>query len=331
MSQTPGYLRYLPALYTTEDSGFLRQYLLIFEKILSGLDDGQLDGRKGIHELLDAEVIGNLFYARLSFLFPGDTSFLPPISAASPEQEAALLNTLNSYIGVPTEDDPLAAYVPTSAPTSGSGSSNSGSDAQALIKTWLNDFLIWLGSWYGLVVDNSWSIDKKRNVIMQIMALYRMRGTIQGMSMMLNLLLDLPLTIAGLSYDAQGVPSNVTGPVSVLLSNPQVPGVLLNDAPGFILQDQYQIGGAVLGGNLPWLFYAELVLPNANNANFILTKNSVQQIQSLYRQVAQTLEKIKPAASHFLLLLTPSMQLQQEGRASQLNVNTLLGNAPLHI
>lgn len=323
MTTTPGYLRYLPALYTTTDDGFLRQYLLIFEKILSGLDDGQLDGRKGIHELLNAEVIGNLFYARLSFLFPGNTTFLPPISGATPEQESALLNTLNSYIGVPSDSDPLAGYVPNS------GASSTSSSAQDPIKTWLNDFLIWLGSWYALVVDNSWSIDKKRNVIMQIMALYRMRGTIQGMSFMLNLLLDLPITVSGNTYNEQGTATPVTGTVSVLLKNPSVAGVVLNDQPGFILQEQYQFGSPVLGGNLPWLFYAELVLPNANNSNFILSRSSVQQIQTLYSQVAQILEKIKPAASHYLRLLTPSMQLQAAGRATQLGVNTLLGDAPL--
>ena len=57
MSAPSSYLRYLPAVYSTTQPAFLAQYLKIFEKILTGIGDAELGGRKGIHELLQADVI----------------------------------------------------------------------------------------------------------------------------------------------------------------------------------------------------------------------------------------------------------------------------------
>ncbi|WP_211463544.1 phage tail protein [Collimonas silvisoli] len=327
MSESTSYLRYLPAVYSTQDPGFLAQYLKIFQKILTGIKDQELDGRKGIQELLAAEVIGNLFYPRLSFLFPpNDTGFIPPISGAKKDQETAILTDLDTYIGVPDQGDPLAAYVTASV---------SGSAAQAVTRTdplgpieaWLNDFLIWLGGWVGLVVDNAWSIDKKRTVMAEIMALYRMRGTVQGLKFLVDLLLDLPLTINGVKYDDNGDPQPAQGTLAVTLANPVVPGIILSDtvATAFILPDRYRPGAPVVAGYLPWLFDVQMVLPNAKDPTFILTADNVQEIQALYLQLTQLLSGIKPAASRFVIAIVPSMQLQDPAHATALGVNTLLG------
>ena len=72
MSDTPQiadasrYMRYLPAVFAKSGDDFLGRYLKIFEKLLTGLDDGTLDGRRGIQELLADGVIGNLFYSRFT-------------------------------------------------------------------------------------------------------------------------------------------------------------------------------------------------------------------------------------------------------------------------
>jgi len=88
------YLRYLPAIYSKGGPAFVGRYLKIFEKILTGIDDSTLDGQRGMQELLAADVIGNLFYPRLSFLFePSDTTFIPPISGATPEQKRRFSRT----------------------------------------------------------------------------------------------------------------------------------------------------------------------------------------------------------------------------------------------
>ncbi len=120
MSTDPsGYLRYLPAIYRDAAAPFVGDYLKIFEKLLTGIDDQALDGRRGIQELLASAVIGNLFYPRLSFLFPPkDTSFIPPISGAEHSQEVQILDDLNRYIGVPSRPIRRPASAAASMPPS---------------------------------------------------------------------------------------------------------------------------------------------------------------------------------------------------------------------
>jgi phage tail-like protein len=349
-SVTSTYLRYLPAVYGTTEPEFLAQYLKVFEKILTGIEDDQLNGRKGIQELLNAEVIGNLFYPRLSFLFdPADTSFIPPISGAPAKQQAAILTELNSYIGVPETSDPLAAYLvtqPTTQPTAQLPTQKSASDPQAAISSWLNDFLVWLGGWVDLLVDNSWSIDKKRNVTAQIMALYRMRGTTQGLGFLVDLLLDLPLQLQHSSSDSDGNTVIVKEPITLTINNPVLPGIFASDSvknvsyPAYILQDSYQAQppaktlaevpkqqpGPVLSAYLPWLFSVEIALPNLLDPGFVLNANDVTTIQKLVVQLRRLLTSIKPAASNFMITIQPSMQLLDGGVATQLDVNTLLGD-----
>ncbi|MDB5768105.1 MAG: hypothetical protein JWQ61_2919 [Collimonas fungivorans] len=331
MSKPPSsYLRYLPAIYSGKDSAFVGDYLKIFEKLLTGIDDGELNGRRGIQELLDADVAGNLFYPRLSFLFdPAGTDFMPPISAAKPNQQQAILANLDSYIGVPPIANPLAAYV--------AGQASAGS-AQSGIEAWLNGFLNWLGGWVDLTLDNSWSIDKKRMVTAQILALYRLRGTPQGLGFMLDLLLDLPMTIEGVEYQmagggfpAKAVP--VKGLITVAVSNPVPPCIKVADQVqgAFILQESYAAGSQVVSGYFPWLFNVQITLPNAHNSGFVLTSQNAQQVLNLQQQLQQLLASIKPAASRFTITIFPSMQLQAVTPATQicnaatLGINTLLG------
>lgn len=71
MNSKSKYMEYLPSVfYDTVKDGkvlFTTQYLKIFEKILSGIDDDALNGRKGIAEVLD--IIPELFHPRFSFIF----------------------------------------------------------------------------------------------------------------------------------------------------------------------------------------------------------------------------------------------------------------------
>lgn len=49
------------------------------------------------------------------------------------------------------------------------------------------DFLPWLASWFDLTLEQSWTEDQRREVIKNIMTLYRWRGTINGLRMLLQL------------------------------------------------------------------------------------------------------------------------------------------------
>jgi len=325
------YLRYLPAIFSGPDSTFASHYLKIFEKILTGIDDDTLAGQRGIQELLASNVIGNLFYPRLSFLFdPADTTFIPPISSAPPDQEAAILADLQRYIGVPTPANPTRAFA---------GSPRSQPSTEDAIEAWLSGFLNWLSGWVDLTPDDSWSIDKKRTVLAQILALYRLRGTPQGLGFLIDLLLDLPLTIVGITYQppqdghTSGTTTPIEGKVTVTVSNPTPPGIAVNDDAGktFVVRDAYTRGEPVVSGYMPWFFNVLITLPNASNPNFILTRDNVQTILRLKQQLQQILMRAKPAATRFAIDILPSMQLQapspqtQVCNASTLGYNTLLG------
>src|SRR2546427_57931 len=47
---------------------------------------------------------------------------------------------------------------------------------------WLTppDFLEWLGSWFGLALDDSWSVERRRAVLAGAFEFYRLRGTVKG-------------------------------------------------------------------------------------------------------------------------------------------------------
>jgi phage tail-like protein len=314
MSGKPSsYLKYLPAVYNKPSDAFLGDYLKIFEKLLTGIDDAQLSGRKGIQQLLHAEVIGNLFYPRLSFLFDDDDqTFMPDISGATPKKKAELLAVLDSYIGAAPDPHPLGDFLTDLA---------AAHDPQAACLDWLNDFLGWLGRSVALMVDNNWTIDKKRSVIAQIMALYRQRGTAQGLGFLVDLLLDLPMSLSGVDRNQDPV----VGELKVIISNPVLDGIQVGDdrAHTFIVRDSYPAGGQVIAGFLPWSFNILLTLPNYQNGNFILTATSVQQILALVARLRQLLDSAKPAASRFTITIQPSMALNPT--STQLGVNTLLG------
>jgi phage tail-like protein len=53
----------------------------------------------------------------------------------------------------------------------------------AYLDPWLapTDFLEWLGSWFGLVLDDAWSEERRRAVLANAFEFYRMRGTVKGL------------------------------------------------------------------------------------------------------------------------------------------------------
>jgi len=53
----------------------------------------------------------------------------------------------------------------------------------AYLDPWLTpeDFLEWLGSWFGIVLDESWSLTRRRALVSRAFEFYRMRGTATGL------------------------------------------------------------------------------------------------------------------------------------------------------
>ena len=53
----------------------------------------------------------------------------------------------------------------------------------AYLDPWLapEDFLEWLGSWFGLALDEGWSVERRRALLANAFEFYRMRGTTRGL------------------------------------------------------------------------------------------------------------------------------------------------------
>lgn len=161
MSETgPGkkYMQYLPAIFHEGEDTFIERYLKIFEKVINGIDDGELDGKKGIFEMLD--IISDLFHP--SFTFLCDETVKGSLAPITSEQRTVLTR----YLGNGTQADEF-----------------------------LNDFLRWLASWMALVLNEDWELEKKREVIARILPIYRMRGTKRGLEEYLKIYVGKHITI----------------------------------------------------------------------------------------------------------------------------------------
>jgi phage tail-like protein len=60
----------------------------------------------------------------------------------------------------------------------------------AYLDPWLapEDFLEWLAGWFGMALDESWSIDRRRALVAKAFDFYRMRGTANGLRTQLETL-----------------------------------------------------------------------------------------------------------------------------------------------
>lgn len=156
------YMQYLPSVFQQAaeegDDPIINRYLRIFEKMLSGIDDGEIEGKKGILETLD--IISDIFHPGFSFLFDttGDT-FLSPLS--SDEKTA-----FSKYFRQDVDADEF-----------------------------MDEFLRWIAGWTALVLKEDWELETKREVIARILPIYRMRGTKTGLEEYLKIYVGKRVTI----------------------------------------------------------------------------------------------------------------------------------------
>ncbi|MFI6821613.1 phage tail protein [Micromonospora sp. NPDC050187] len=59
----------------------------------------------------------------------------------------------------------------------------------AYLDPWLTppDFLLWLGEWVGAHLDENWPLDRQRAMVAAAVATHRLRGTVAGLRMLLEL------------------------------------------------------------------------------------------------------------------------------------------------
>jgi phage tail-like protein len=78
----------------------------------------------------------------------------------------------------------------------------------AYLDPWLapEDFLEWLGSWFGIVLDESWSLPRRRALVARAFEFYRMRGTASGLKEQVEVLTGGTVDL----HETGGVASSVT-------------------------------------------------------------------------------------------------------------------------
>jgi phage tail-like protein len=129
------YWRYLPAIFREGDSSvFLRQYLQIFESILTAPASDSLG------------------------------EFLSGI----PDSFSTILGKIPGYLTPQGQRE---------------------------------DFVNWLASWLGLVLKEEWTMERKREIIANIVPLYRLRGTAYGLRKYLEIYLGDSGTVSIVEYN----------------------------------------------------------------------------------------------------------------------------------
>lgn len=312
------YLSYLPACYGNVESAaeppFLALYLKIFEKLLSGIADGaalekadsELDptiaNRAGIRELLDATVIGNMFYPRWSFLFPdsGAAVFMPPLSDdTNTKEKTANFNTLANYIGFPEyARDPKQP------------------NRLTPVEMWARSFFEWLGSTIGLSVDKNWSIDTARTVIAKAFAFARARGTPMGMEWLLDTVLSTyaspvqgvtlaRVTVASRSRpafivrekDTEALPAfhvrdSYPDPTKAVVISDDVGPEIDRSGTTFEVKDNNTVA------HVPWRFDIEMTL----TAKASMSEDDEQKaVLAYYRALRTVLETERPALTAYVV------------------------------
>lgn len=317
-TRSSSYLEYLPAIYGQAkqdgDRPFMASFLKVFEKILSGIADASyaqnpLLDRKGIRELLDSRVIGTLFHPRLSFLFADDPAsakdFIPRLSIdnnAPAGDDSDGLALLGSYIGTP---------------------------ANASTKDWLHGYLDWLASTVGLTVDRNWPIDMKRYMTAQALALFRARGTAQGMEWLLNAWfgLDRDAPIPPAAKDGiklLGISVKNVGFKPIYVSDfPSDDAFQLADVPGpgvarladMVCWDSTQGNRDVTTGYQAWHFSVLLAVADYSQDNllFLPSEDDQDMLTQFKNEIEPVVNEFKPALTQYeiatnveLLPLPPS-------------------------
>lgn len=331
------YLRYLPGIYSDSngsgDLPFLALYLKVFEKLLSGIGDGgdlalanpNLDlsvaNRAGIRQLLDASLIGNLFYPRWSFLFPsGDQNsdpsvFMPPLSGDDdPDDQTALFNALANYFGLPEFTGEADGLSP--------------------VEAWARSFLSWLGGTIGLEVDKNWSIDSVRTLIGQAFPFARARGTPMGMTWLLNAhLLARPVAIDGVTLSTATVDDCFRPTIVVFDEDPGTPpafrvcdsysadparAVIISDVVGPTIDRDTTgtpagVDDTTVVAYVPWRFEVDITLSATASVS---SSDQARAAQAYFRLVRSALDPARPALTTYAVNFTVNVQAPSSSSSS---------------
>lgn len=231
------YIQFLPAVYQPRgagagaDAAFLDAYLGILQDLLDRTPDSASANdatthtlnRRGMANVID--ILPQLFYPQLAFLFPGDQTFIPPFQP--PQSQTGYtdekFDQLNDYFGI-------------SNPTVTGAEWQTQVDTD--VTTWLNGLLDWQAGWVGLAPDAKWTVDNRRQILATILPVYRQRGTAEGLTSLLEIFIGGEFIVS----DVSDAPALTVGYSTVL-------------------KPDYADGDGVLGAVRPFSFEVVLVVP----------------------------------------------------------------------
>ena len=189
---TSSYTKYLPAVLWENDPPpnlfSLSTMLCVFEKILTGIDDGVpiVHGNNAVLTVVTQSVTGNVlpqtvtitpgsgsaFLAASSYTYNGATPEVINVTAVNANtltavfrQNHAANQTIVNSSGV---HDPIQTVI---------------ANTPALYGAWTTppNFLDWLAQWVALQLDPLWDEYQRRSVISDIVGIYAQRGTKPGL------------------------------------------------------------------------------------------------------------------------------------------------------
>ncbi|MBH24614.1 MAG: phage tail protein I [Myxococcales bacterium] len=77
------------------------------------------------------------------------------------------------------------------------------------------EFLPWLASWIAFTIDDNWPVEKKRHLIKKAMEFYRIRGTVKGLELWLELFTGVTPDILENEWPFQGFQIGVNSTIGI--------------------------------------------------------------------------------------------------------------------
>jgi phage tail-like protein len=163
------------------------------------------------------------------------------------------------------------------------------------------EFLPWLASWVALVLRTDWDVSKQRAVLAQIIPLYRMRGTKEGLEAYLAIYVGSGITI-----------KDELGPFQIDEHSTIGEDTFLNTVPLQINKHSTVGDDMIIGGVSPYLFLVNIPLPTPDE----------KELKRAAREVEAVLDIEKPAHTFYQLNFSiPTFQINEH---STVGIDTLI-------
>lgn len=195
--------------------------------------------------------------------------------------------------------------------------------SDAYSESLIEEFLDWLASWVGLVLKEDWSLEKKKEIIKNIIPLYRLRGTKKGIEEFLKIYIYSK--DEEYSKGEERITVRIIDRLIFLLGINSTVGIntLIR---GFPLQigPASTVGVNTLIGEIPqYLFIIEIILPASECIDSQPPKYEPINSQKKKKAIEEIIKIEKPAHTYYKFNI--KFPVIQVGRHSKIGIETLIG------